>query len=283
MQTQARSRDKRNKTVRDPITGRDPAIWRSGAIAQETEFSPAVPQVGQKRRGISGRILSGLVSVSLIAVLALLFNSDAFYVHNIQVDGLDYMSDQEIFRLADIANTHIFWVDPQIVRENIMRSQTISSTTVNVAWGSPMVRIVVQERQPAVIWEQSGISVWVDLQGRIMLQRENRSDLIRITADVLMDGVPSTADTIDTAIVNGALQLSQLLPDRGALRYHPTRGLGYTDVGGWDVWLGTGTNMPEKILIYQALVANLQARGIVPGMINVSNPDAVVYSVISGR
>jgi hypothetical protein len=61
------------------------------------------------------------------------------------------------------------------------------------------------------------------------------------------------------------------------LRYHPDKGLGYQDARGWNAWLGTGTNMPEKILIYNAIVANLQARGITPSEINVSNPDAPFY------
>ncbi len=44
--------------------------------------------------------------------------------------------------------------------------------------------------------------------------------------------------------------------------------------------MGTGTDMPEKVLIYNAIVGNLQARGIIPNEINVANPDAPFYSVL---
>jgi len=79
------------------------------------------------------------------------------------------------------------------------------------------------------------------------------------------------------------LQLRSLFPNIEVLRYHPHKGLGYQDGRGWEVWFGIGTDMPEKILIYEAIVANLQARGIQPGEVDVSNPDAPYYSVLWGR
>ena len=41
--------------------------------------------------------------------------------------------------------------------------------------------------------------------------------------------------------------------------------------------------MPEKLLIYEAIVENLVARQIVPSEMNVVNPDAPYYSVLQGR
>ena len=53
--------------------------------------------------------------------------------------------------------------------------------------------------------------------------------------------------------------------------------------GGWDAWFGTGTDMPNKLLIYNALVERLQARGIQPNVISVADPNAVYYSTVLGR
>jgi hypothetical protein len=144
-----------------------------------------------------------------------------------------------------------------------------------------MVSVTILERAPALVWEQSGVMVWIDLQGRVMRQRSNRTDLLRVQADPLLEG--PAINSIDPDIVNGALQLHQLMPELQVLRYHPDKGLGYVAGTGWEVWLGTGTNMPEKVLIYNAIVSNLQSRGILPGEINVTDPDAPFYSVVSGR
>jgi len=112
--------------------------------------------------------------------------------------------------------------------------------------------------------------VWIDLQGRVMRQRQDRGDLLRIQADSSIDGPPG--QTIDGSVVNGALQLHQLLPDVRVLRYHPERGLGFNDPRGWEAWLGTGLDMPQKIVVYNAIVAELQGEGFRPNAITVADP-----------
>ena len=114
-----------------------------------------------------------------------------------------------------------------------------------------------------------------------MKQRENRPDLLTVQVDSSVTGAVGPA--IDQAIVTGAIQLQSLLPGVKVLRYHPDKGLGYNDQRGWEAWLGTGDNMAEKVLVYNAIVASLQARSIVPNEINVDDPDAPYYSVLSGR
>lgn len=269
----------RARRTREPA--REPAIWR-GALTSTHEIErPAVAQVSRGRSFASWRLVSGLIVVSLAIVLVIFFSSDAFFVHSISVGGLETMTDSEIFTLSGIANMHVFWVDPVEVRRRLLESPTISDAQVTVAWNQPMVSISILERAPALAWEQSGVMVWIDLQGRVMRQRSNRTDLLRVQADPIMEG-PATS-SIDPEVVNGALQLHQLLPELQVLRYHPDKGLGYVAGSGWEVWLGTGTDMPEKVLIYNAIVSNLQSRGILPGEINVTDPDAPFYSVVSGR
>jgi hypothetical protein len=176
---------------------------------------------------------------------------------------------------------HIFWVDPDQVRADILRSPTVADAVVRIGWPPNMVQIVITEREPALVWEQSGTATWIDLQGRVMRQRENRPDLMRVSVD---DSVTGTVGArVEPDIVSGAVQLQSLVPGVNLLRYHPDKGLGYNDQRGWETWLGTGTDMPEKVLIYNAIVSSLQARGIVPSEISVANPDAPYYSVLSGR
>jgi hypothetical protein len=223
-----------------------------------------------------------VVVLGLSAVLLMFFVSDAFYVHSIGVGGLTYMTKEEVFALTDIANLHLFWVDPEAVRQAVMRSPTVADATVIVGWPPEMVRIIIEEREPALVWVQSGVATWIDLQGRVMRQRQDRTDLLRITVDGV-EGPLGPNVRIDEAIVVGALQLRTILPLDLSLRYDPLKGLGYKDERGWDVWLGSGTDMPEKMLIYRALADSLLARGIQPGEINVANRHAPYYSALWGR
>jgi hypothetical protein len=232
---------------------------------------------------VGWRLISGLIIVSLVGVLAVFFTADAFYVHSIAVGGLQYLTKEEVFALTDIADTHVFWVDPSQVRESILRSPTVADAQVTVEWPPQMVKVIIEERQPALIWEQSGVATWIDLQGRVMRLREERPDLLRIVMENQTDGPLGPNTQLATGVVGGALQLRSLYPDIPVLRYHAEKGLGYADGRGWNVWFGTGTDMPEKFIVYEALADNLLARGVQPGEINVANRHAPVYSVIRGR
>jgi hypothetical protein len=260
-------------------SNRSPGIWRGPLRTGER---PTVEHGVRDRSFIGSRLISGLIVIGLVGVLFVFFSADAFYVHSIAVGGLQYLTVEEVFALTEIADMHVFWVDPAQVRESILRSPTVADAQVTVEWPPQMVKVVIEERQPALVWEQSGVSTWIDLQGRVMLLREDRPDLIRVVTENQVDGPLGPNVQLDSDIVSGSLQLRSLYPEIAVLRYHPEKGLGYTDGRGWDVWFGTGTDMPEKLIVYQAIIENLLARGIQPGEISIANRHAPFYSVVQG-
>lgn len=271
----ARSRERRRRTDRIP------GVWHGGALSGMASRAPV--QHGARGSQVAGtRLVSGLIVVCSLVLLAMFIGSDAFYVHSVAVSGLQYLTKEEVFALTDIANMHIFWVDPAQVRAGILRSPTVAEADVQVGWPPLMVRIAIQERQPALVWEQAGVATWVDVQGRVMLMREDRPDLMRIV-DIVTEGPLGPDVRVDAAAVAGALQLKSMYPNIERMMYHPDRGLGYQDGRGWEAWFGTGTDMPEKILVYNAIVGNLLARGKQPALLNVANPDAPYYSEVRGR
>lgn len=266
----SRLRERRKAGSRAPSIVRGPAV--TPGVGERV-----VAQHGAQRSGFAGwRVLSAMMVIGLLVVVVLFFSANIFYVHSVSVGGLKYMTKEEVFALAGIANMHIFWVDPQEVRKNILRSPTIADASVQVGWPPNMVQISIQEREPALIWEQSGVAVWLDIQGRVMNLREDRPDLLRIDSDV-EDGPLGPNVQMDVNIVTGALQLKALRSNITELKYDPGKGLGYDDGRGWKVWFGTGTDMPEKLLIYETIVKNVQARNVHPTEIDMMNPDAPVY------
>ncbi|MEO8608327.1 MAG: FtsQ-type POTRA domain-containing protein [Chloroflexota bacterium] len=270
----SRLRERRRGTARTPGILRTP-----GTTPEVVEHSV---QHSARRGTASWRIFSALIVLTLLGVLALFFATPFFYIHSIAVGGLHYVTKEEVFALTGVANMHIFWIDPDEVRRNILRSPTIADATVTVGWPPNMVQVVVQEREPAVIWTQSGISTWVDIQGRVMQEREDRKDLVQIEADS-NDGPLGPNVQVPLDVVAGALQLKNLRANIDALKYNREKGLGYRDGRGWEAWFGTGTDMPEKLIIYETLVANLLSRKLQLLEVNVVNPDAPYYSVLGGR
>lgn len=234
---------------------------------------------------IRWRAVSGVIVLCLSAVLALFFFTDVFYVRSIAVGGLQYMTKEEVFTYADIADVHAFWLEPETIRRNLMRYPTVADAEVRIDFPPNMVSIIIEEREPALIWEQNGVAVWVDVQGNVMPQRAERPDLVKILVDnPLIDGPLGESGRLNVEVVYGLLQLQGLRPEVRTWNYEPVKGIGFTNSNGWMVWFGVGTSMLEKMQIYEAISSDIiAAQGIVPGEINVADPDAPFFTVVRGR
>jgi hypothetical protein len=66
-----------------------------------------------------------------------------------------------------------------------------------------------------------------------------------------------------------------------SLTYVPGRGLVFTDDRGWRVILGQGQGMEERLRVLGWLVADLEARDVVPRFVDVRFADAPYYSLMN--
>lgn len=269
-----RTRQQRRKSERAPgmLGGiRSPFVER----APREEAGHGVRRQGE----LNWRYVSGLIVIGLIGVLFVFFATDLFYVRTVAVGGADYLEEGEVFRYAGIAESHIFWVNPQDVREDIITSsEVIADARVVIGWPPDMVQIFIEEREPQVIWVQSGVTALVDLQGRVLrypADDEPLPDLLHVVSVNSLTGPPGADAPIPEQAVAAAIQLRQL-GRQESVQYHPVKGLGFTE-GNWEAWLGTGTDMANRLRIYEALRDNLLGRGITPTEINVANPEGAYY------
>ncbi len=235
------------------------------------------------------RVASGVLFLMFGLILALFFSSDLFYVRSVQVRGNDFLAPEEIFAFSSIADFHMFWLDPEEIRRNLLRSSSIADVTVELGWPPNLITIYVQERQPAIIWSEAGNETWIDIQGRIMPARAAMPEVIRVNVAVDAFQGPSATLTdlkrLDKDVVLGALRLQEFLPPGVDLDYDPIKGLGWTNERGWQIWMGidSSAGMSGKINEYQAYVNNLNSRGIEITELNIANPDAPYYKILWGR
>jgi len=218
-------------------------------------------------------------------ILSLFFTSDVFYVRSIQVRGNDHITREEVFAFSDIADYHMFWLDPERIRQSVLRSASIADSAVELGWPPNLITIIVQERQPAIVWSEAGEETWIDLQGRVMQARAEMPNLLHVHLIAGDYGGPKpSADDFTGDMVLGALRLKEILPAGEHLRFHPMHGLGWTNELGWQVWMGSDSAavMSEKVTMYNVLVDNIISRAIPIAELNIANPDAPFYSVIGG-
>ncbi len=259
------------------------------AVRQRTRAGLPLP-LARRRAGFTWRYVSGGLALALLIAGVILFASPAFYVTRAEVGGLRYVPPEEIYTNSGIAGYHILWVEPDVVAERLLISPSISRAEVLVSLPARVV-IVVREREPAMIWEQDGTAYWVDVNGNLMLKRADLPDLVRVInrGESIPFRCPGPACdqpegtvSIEPALVQGAQQLKTLRPEIAVLYYDPVRGLSLDDPRGWRGYFGIGTNMTRKLQVYEAIIGNLAARGILPTFLDVSDPEAPVYGLPGG-
>lgn len=238
-------------------------------------LDPARPEARVRPQGVvwvSWRWFSGALSLTLVFVLYAMLGTNVFVVNSVAVGGEKYLTAEQIFEAAGIANKHLFWVDPLDVEKRLESNPSIADAQVFVGWPPNMVSILISEREPALIWEQGNFRVWVDVNGIVMFQREERTELLRIVSREQNAEPLGVGSTIDREVIAGALQLKAKFPNIEELLYDPVKGLGYQDGRNWIVWFGVGTNMEMKVLVYDAIV-----RAYNPAIqfleVDVSDPD----------
>jgi cell division septal protein FtsQ len=269
----------RTRERRTRRTNRHAAVLTQPQTRPQTQGErPATQQIEARGRPFPYRIISGGIALMMGGLLAYFLLSDAFYVDELYINGLRYLRTDEIETVTAIEGWHVMWLSADTVRERALRAPSVADIGVQLGWPPQLVTIQVSEREPALIWEQDGNSAWVDVQGRLMAQRQQRDDLLRIVTDNRGAEMAVIEGRLQDDVVLGALQLQELLADVTLLTYDPVQGLGYVSPEGWAVWLGVGTGMQEKLQIYDAIVATVREQGIQPREVNVVNPDHPYYT-----
>lgn len=238
--------------------------------------------------GFNWRWVSLSICLAMIGLMVYVFITPTFYVTHAEIGGLRYVPAEEVYGAAGIANYHVLFIDPAQVQRNVLQSPSLESAQVSVSWPAQVV-INVVERDPALVWEQGSERYWVDVNGNLMQLRRDLPNLVRVVNEG--DAIPfrcqgpscsggsTQTPGIDPDVVLGAQQLKTLRSNIDVLYYDPVRGLSYQDGRGWRAYFGKGTDMADKLRVYETMVNNLISRGVQPARIDVSNLSAPYYSV----
>lgn len=234
---------------------------------------PAIPRIE-----LSWRMASLFLCLLLGGMLLRVITDRSMFIDGINLGGSALVPGEEIYAHSGIAGQHIFWVDPAEVRRQVLEVPGIAGAAVSVEWPNT-VTIVVTERIPVVTWIENERTWWVDADGNRFRARQDLPGLLPITVDD-SKGKTNTPDgaAVPAAAIHGALQLRELRPNIEALHYDSLHGLSYQDGRGWRGYFGVGTDMPQKLAVYERLTEDLTARGIYPKKISVENLDAPYYT-----
>ena len=254
-----------------------------------------VPTASARQIVTSARWLSAaLLAVCLYAVM-MIGRDQQFYLTSIPVEGTQAISPAEIVAASGLAGAHSFAVNPGEAAAAINAVPGVISATVTLTWPN-QVAIRIVEDTPRLIWEHLGQSYWLTTSGAVVEARGAAPGLPVIHAEAYTrsakeaEKVRDEEEAAQEAVlpfipdeaVEGVTQLQTLLPQVQEYRYRPDGGLSFVDEGGWRVYLGVGSDMHQKLAVYHAVVAELQAEGQTPVYISVSNQQKPFYQ-LAGR
>lgn len=232
---------------------------------------PSMPAVNNK-----WRLLSGIVSISLLLGLILLTNTEFFQVNGIHIQGLERFTEGEISQAINISGSSIFFINPERIKKDLeLTYPGLSKVDIQVTWPSS-VSISLEEREPVLAWNWDGHVRWVDENGVAFEPHDQGLDIVQVRSVIL----PPTVDDrfVDPRIVRTVAALDDYLSEGVEMIYTSEHGLGWHDTRGWVVYFGFNDDDAEmKMNVYQSIVEYLEGKRITPAIINVEFLDSPYF------
>jgi hypothetical protein len=268
-----------------------------------------LPLDGIKRFIFTSRWLSLSLLALTVYALVMIGMDARFYLTLVPVQGTTSIPPAHVVQASGLAGAHIFAADPNQAATQIAELPGVISSVVTLSWPNE-VRIEIQEDSPIAVWQENGQQHWITENGDLIPARAESQGLLVIESEIPSankgepaskqgdqpqqaneqgDGPPPENEQqqvevsatslafIPDSVLEGALQLRELRPNIHKLYYRPSGGLSYQDGRGWRAYFGVGTDMEQKLAVYETLVAELLARGLTPVYISVSNQQKPYY------
>ena len=249
---------------------------------RESARSFAMPELR-----IEWRAASAALVIFLGVALYLLFTSPYFMVAPPQIRGNQYLPAEEIANTIALDGQNIFNIVPEKLERDLLLAHP-GLADVEITLSLPNVAsVTVQERQPALIWQQDGKAAWVDLEGVAFRAISHVEGLITVSA---LGSPPAPAvDTstrselapppfIEPETVIALQALVAHVPAGTVIVYDPKSGLGWIDSRGWTVELGDITEeIGLKLRLYETMLSWFEQNNVRPILVNLEYPHAPYY------
>ena len=286
---------KRKRKIKRPRRRYDIAV---GGVPGTTMSLPAVPSIR-----LGWRLLSLVITVMLGLLLYHLWTAPLYRVQEITLQGNTYLAQDLVERALAVNGEPIFAVAPRDLEHELHKAFPGLLVEASVRVGLPaQVVVTVQEREPALIWEQDGKTLWIDADGYAFAPAGKNPGLMAVSAEtapptpLTAEAQPEDAATpeaeadplvevlspklfMSPQMVAGILKFHELVPGVDHLTYDAEHGFGWHDPKrDWDVYFGMDlSNVAEKLNMYYAIRADLRKQGIQPAMVSVEHLHAPYY------
>ncbi len=256
---------------------------------------------------LSWRFLSAAITLASLLLLISAWRSADYRVSNIEVEGINRITKEEITSVLNIDQQRIFMLSPLVLKETITKNfPEFSNVQVSLSFPAK-VSVRVEERQPYLTWNYQGKNLWVDAEGYLLPGRGSSDIALIIESNekppfyipeesIILQGEKRLRKTvvakgendtlalfnvyqkIDPVTYQAIKELNQLLPEQGIILYDTRRGLGWNDVRGFQAYVGSDLQeITAKMNMIDEIVKTLIKAAVVPTLISVEQINAPYY------
>jgi cell division septal protein FtsQ len=240
---------------------------------------------------LSWRAFSGAVSLVIFILILYLVISPTFKISKVSMNGLQRLSPLEVESSLPIGNTPIFTLDPNKLVSSLSATYPeLANIRVKLTLPATL-SITATERVPIISWVTSDRTYWIDLEGNVFPARGEATPPLTILSNAIPPAPAEQSNgegsfvqqllpvrAIEPSVLNAILDLSNRMPQETTFLYSQQDGLGWNDPRGWEVFIGLDlSNLTVKITEYEAIISQLDQKGIHPRMISVEHIDAPFF------
>jgi len=236
----------------------------------------------KRKRSISSRAISGILSIILGLAAAAFTFVPAFRIQKPIVNGYSQINVEEISYYTGLKNLPIYQVDPEFIRISLLkRYPEIREVKINLSFPSS-IEILMEQRNPVIEWDFGGSKFWIDEEGTVM--KENSSDAAVIY--VLANSFPGAKNRSDRKIpasfsqnvLQSIIQINKRRPEGKKLFYTYDNGFGWDSPFGYRLWLGkNGNSLDEKLKMSESIQNYFSKEEIEPDMLSLEFTHAPYY------
>jgi len=187
-----------------------------------------------------GRLVPALAVAGLAIAGAYVAFSGAYMVHGATVSGNQRVTARVIYEASGLHGTSILGADTTAAAQRIMALDGIRQARVRTVLPN-RVAIVVEETQPALLWQSEAAVVAVDEGGLALPAPADPGGLVRVRD--LGNTLQAPGQRVDPLLVDAALAYAARFGD---LAYRPDIGFTAASPEGWEVRLGTDARQAAR-------------------------------------
>lgn len=239
--------------------GAMPSRARSAARFRSATAVPAEAVSHQTSSSWRAKFFAIFALILMLGGLYEFFIEDWFFVDHFEIQGSQYLTQNEIERASKVSGFNVFFIEPSNVERTLKQLPEIKS--VHAATGLPNIMLVqIEERVPKAVWLKGDQAFWVDSDGYAFKERVQHLDLPTVR------DLDSTELKAGKRVAPAALNAVQALLTAWSdaprnLEWSVTSGLSTTDEHGWKILFGDASDMDYKVAKLQALVPTLVSQG----------------------